>query len=110
MDKKNWIIIFLVICCGILGWLLYNKPVLINDGGIIQARMDSIAQESKRRDIAIHDRDIKIEYLKKQNDSLGVLEIKTINNSSKKYEKMDKLNANQLCDQFDSVFADTNIK
>lgn len=110
MDKKSWIIIFLIICCGILGYLLYNKSVLINNGGIVQARLDSIKINNKILNQNIIVRDQKISDLERQNDSLGALEIKTKTIYQKEYEKMDKLNTNQLCNQFDRVFTDADIK
>ena len=110
MDKKNIIIICLCVALAVVSWIAFQPTPVPYDKELIDAEMrrlngenDSLTKHiAKQNDLNLKD--------KKTIDSLQHLKPKIIVQYDTIYQKIDRINANGLVNQFGSIFSNANIK
>jgi hypothetical protein len=105
MDRKAWIILILSIVCAVLLYLQISAPVIIDRSGSDQRKLDSLALANQRLNNAYISVQKHLDEMKAKHDSLLNLETKIKIEYRTKYEKLDRLTAGGLVDEFNRILA-----
>lgn len=114
MKTKDYVIIGLSLACIVLGYIIFNKPVKVEDS-FSQRRLDSIAVENRRLNEKINFREeannhllIQVALLQKSYDSLEQTKIKYIHDI-KFYENYKSSDIKSSADSMRSILSKIGV-
>jgi hypothetical protein len=110
MDKKNIIIICLVVALAVVSWIAFKQPPPPYDDTLIKSETKRLQRSNDS--LMAHIGIITVDNARRDRkiDSLESLKPKIITKYDTIYKRIDNANSVSIANEFTSVFADANVK